>query len=471
MLLAVGTVENIATPLTAEDDAKQRGSEDEQKVAHGVDSGTSLQGYARPELFLLLRGFFPFLVLLRCIWISCSPRRTELPCDPATQSWPSRRCFSRSPPPASALDSNDPTPPQAVYGDLPAGAVSVEILALPDFSEAGDGEVLRPVAIAGEQVHVDGGSFTVSIDPSSVPAGYIQPEGLVDLQIVATGDGQTWISNSSVRLVTKSPDEDPVWVDPVASSAQIDEETLTLGPSGVAARIPVLRAAIDEPETEDDGAGIEGFARSAREIGSHCEWTFDGTTSIRSTTIGTTYPVGDSQARMRVTNSQGAEYGIASRGTAAGAEWYAGGNKFVKDSWGFTWAYSGAQRSYRTDVEYRRYDVHCGAHVPVYLGKEWRPIIETGGVGHNNGITRPDWDDFCVPVVLGTWERDIEDGSAYSYGLAVKFSNALGIDLGIKRNYSTRQYIQYDIRTNQPKELCGSNAYPSRASKLMERFR
>ena len=101
--------------------------------------------------------------------------------------------------------------------------------------------------------------------------------------------------------------------------------------------------------------------------------------------------------------------------------------------------------------------------------RSWRPWSETGGTGENTNINRPNW-THCRNVSTGTWRRNGTQGSAYSFGSAVKFADRIGIDLSIRREYSSSQQLVYNIR-GAPKKLCGSNDEPAQASKIMEKLR
>ena len=371
--------------------------------------------------------------------------------------------------PGSAADLD----PVAVSGPLPTGATAVaELLVLPSFGDAAGSETLQSVAIEDLEVSIADGRFSAYVDPAAIPAGYVQSGGIVDFQVVAEGGGSTWITSVSARLVAMDDPESPVWVDPVESAPMVEGDARFATVSGQFIRIPVVqRAAGVGKELEDDGVDSGDFAPAPGGEYAHCEYDYDGTRQFRSTTIGTTYPVGNSVAKMRVIESEGGKYGLAFRGVASGAEWYASGSKFTQDSWGFEWPYASAQRSYRKFIEYKRYDKTCGAAVPVYLGKEWQVIGETGGTEHNDGIDRPGWDDECTPADFGYFTRDLTDGSAYSYGAGVKFASAIGIDLSVERDYSENQFVKYWIKGPALKELCGSDDMPSRAGKVIERFR
>lgn len=75
-----------------------------------------------------------------------------------------------------------------------------------------------------------------------------------------------------------------------------------------------------------------------------------------------------------------------------------------------------------------------------------------------------------APRPADTFKRNLPNYSAYSYGAAVKFKGAIGIDLSGKRSYSSDSWIIYEVAGNN-KRLCGNNDWPDYAGKVMERFR
>lgn len=125
-----------------------------------------------------------------------------------------------------------------------------------------------------------------------------------------------------------------------------------------------------------------------------------------------------------------------------------------------------ASRSYRKGVEYRYYREFCGATTTGYI---WEPYSETGGTGHNDDISRPDWTK-CAQVDKGDWYRNSSGGTAYSYSAAVKFASMIGIDLYAKRQYSSSNKIHYVV-TGTNKQLCGNNGeWSSVSGKMMMKF-
>ena len=63
--------------------------------------------------------------------------------------------------------------PIALSGPVPAGAIKVEIAALPSFLNAQPGEALRSVPLHDAEVTIGNGEFTARVDPASIPASML----------------------------------------------------------------------------------------------------------------------------------------------------------------------------------------------------------------------------------------------------------------------------------------------------------
>jgi len=191
--------------------------------------------------------------------------------------------------------------------------------------------------------------------------------------------------------------------------------------------------------------------------------------SLRWATIGTTYPAGRSTAKMVVSSSQGAAYGIGVSMSGSRGSWDASGSRHTESGWSKEWLPLSDSRSYQKQVEYYRWKYEylaaiCNHH-------HWIPNTETGGTASNPGIGRPTgWRFYCAPEDPGPWTRHLSRGHAYQYSESVKFADVLGINLSISRQYSSEQKLVYRVRGTK-KQLCGSNDWPSRAGKIVERYR
>jgi len=372
--------------------------------------------------------------------------------------------------PAMSVHATDE--PLVISGTTPSHAQSVRVAAIPYAAHEQVGDSAQFKLLADAVVDIAGRGFTVRLDPMSVPSDYFHPGGLVDLGIHAEGATTAWSAYTSVRIARPAAGRPAAWMDPVKSAPFVSEPS-SARPD--AARIPVLlgqpvfpdgaATAADAASQLGGGVSVDDFTAVPKFQPGTCG-RFLEHTRIFSTTIGTSYPVGESTANMDVSSSQGGSYGVAFSATGDAGSFKADGSAFKQSSWGFTWAPSSHARSYRKGIQYGYYKIAC---TPAGLvGYQWAPIAETGGTSHNNDVTRPDW-TVCVPVDVGHWWRDKTSGHAYSYGAGVKAKSVVGLDLSVSRQYSSSQRLHYYIRGR--KKLCGNDDFPSVAGKVMERRR
>ena len=378
--------------------------------------------------------------------------------------------------PATQSQAAESPQPVAVYGPLPDGATSVELTVLPPFAAAAQsGQPVALEPLEDVDVILREGSFSAAVDPADISVDDMSAEGVVNFRVDISGpNDQHWVSVLSSRAVYMPSASEPTWADPVESAhaAQVAAraERAAVGRS----HIPRLVATdsdpnVGEPEFEDDGTAASEAASSPCR---HVQYQTDGNAeTTRSATIGTTYPVGNSTARMEVDHSEGAKYGAAFQ-AIGDVGFTASGEIFTKTGWGKAWVLSGAQRSYRKGILYHKFINHCMDEGPSRYWTEpwWYPIGETGGTAHNDGLTRPSWNSHCDGVDAGPWWRNSGSGAAYKYGASVKFAGMIGIDLSITRDYSSNQKLYYNVVGNKTK-LCGSNAMPSMAGKIIQRFK
>jgi hypothetical protein len=368
-------------------------------------------------------------------------------------------------------DALDPV----VEGILPAGAevLDVVVLALPTDEEllaAPDGATLAAKEVSAADVDTAGRSFSVSVSPEEVPAAAIDDAGSTFLTLMVVTDEGTYQANASVRAVA-GPAGDAQWADPEAAVSNNPTVARTARVGHL--RLPVSRA------TKSKTIRLSKFTKVAASKGKRFAAARSGPTppagcsytklssSVRSTTIGTTYPVGADTATMVVNSSTGASYGIGVSSKVGGSwgAFQASSDKFTQSGWGFQWANYDGSRSYRKGVDYGLFELTC-VRGCTKCSRSWYPIGETGGTGENPGIDRPDWGN-CQAVSKGAWWRDSSNGTAYTNSAAVDISGLIGIDLSIERQYNSSQKILYNLKA--PRRMCGSNTWPSTAGKVMSR--
>jgi hypothetical protein len=390
--------------------------------------------------------------------------------------------------PAGAAGSAD-VPPVALAGTLPRDShsvrLSVDLLPTAEAMERLDvGESLPVYRVPAAEVDAVGRGYTVRIDPLALPSGYLDNKGMATAKVLAqdveTGALSTTVL--SVRAVRASTASAPAWVDATNSAfAGPDVSVARYAADDPKRRVPVSAAAVEAGPVEAPALRtLEGSAQltavdAARGIVP--DWCDSGpgprmrkkAESLRWATIGTTYPVGRSKARMVVSSSQGASYGIGASMSGSRGSWDVSGSRHTESGWSKAWLPSNYSRSYQKQVEYFKWKYEYMSSICNHY--HWIPNAETGGTASNEGIARPDgWRHYCAHEDVGPWWRDRSDGSAYTYGESVKFADVLGINLSISRQYSSAQTVRYFIRGHR-KYMCGSNTWPSFASKIVERWR
>lgn len=368
--------------------------------------------------------------------------------------------------------ASDPSLPVVVRG--PVGGAT-DISAVTFFIHPTDA-VLRALPIgsaspplverSASDFTVKDGEYVATLDPAAVPDGYMDDEGVVFFDVIFDTAEGTYLTSTSARAVSVAP-RDIQWADAANSSSWgVRHGRKAVGGRSLS-RPPSVD--IDEPEVEYDGVPAgEPMPAGGFDTPTGCTDT-KLSTKIRSTTIGTAYPLAGDKAWMDVNSSQGASYGVAFSVKAPSGAWgefRASEDKFTKSSWGFEWAKSGRARSFRKGVEYGLFERTCYAGC-TRCQRFWVPIGETGGTGNNWGITRPDW-TYCQGVAPGAWWRGQEGGKNYTYGSAVKFAGVIGLDLSISRSYSGQQRLYYELPVRR--RLCGNNGNPAVAGKIMERL-
>lgn len=352
----------------------------------------------------------------------------------------------------------EPDFPIALHGTAPGEVEEVRISAFP-VADSRKPELLEELFIEDFTMAASGATWSVYVDPAAIPPEYVYENGVVDFNVYLSNATESWLTSASARMVVDPVEHSTDWTDPLETAPEVSPSMASRHPH---------RALAMETEVEDDGVTTDGGTEIDQVPVGGC--TSQATDSYRrwSTTIGTTYPVGASEAYMAVNSSDGARYGIGYSASGDAGSFSLSGSKFTQNSWSFTWNPNDNRRSYRLEMEYRLWGSACYPYPATYT---WRPHRETGGTGQNLDIDRPNW-TRCADVSNGTWVRDRVDGDAYSYGAAVKAAGYLGVDLSISREYTTSQKVVYLIRGSSPKKMCGNNGdWPSLAGKMMEKFR
>lgn len=401
---------------------------------------------------------------------------------------------------AASQDSSAPVltdlrlPPAAA---APTTVTAVVFPPVPDDMQVGDTFMLREIPVA---LTPGPGGAQVRLDPRSVPVSLRRANGLVDFTLYVRDEaGKTWSTSLTARGAVLDPpagtsarqapsSSEPAWFSPIetervsremsaAGYPRLSQPTAPQPARSERAFASTTSADYDNEEVDVNPWEYVEVDTALTTGGSSClETTYNGDQNI-STTVGTTYPIGSTTAKMVHTNSSSNE---STLGIAVGAEtsggsvsWQQGGVRTVGGSWELDWQPNGNARSYRILVNYHRFTHGSAACDRKQYSR--RPHIEIGGGGTNtNGVTRPAWNTYCAPQPLNaTFRRTNSEGTAYSYGAAVKFSTFIGIDLSGKKNYNSANRIEYYFTGSsgdRRHKLCGNNDYPSVAGKMIDRF-
>jgi hypothetical protein len=196
-------------------------------------------------------------------------------------------------------------------------------------------------------------------------------------------------------------------------------------------------------------------------------------TSDRWTIVGTTYPVGVSDAQMVFVSSYSKTVTGGIAAYDGGGNWSASGSKTVSTTWGTDWGYSGYPTGYKVTVRYGKYRwQECYSTGNCWYDYEWRPMYPAGGTSHYSA-TYPGWNYDCQRVSNNsTWKRDSSSGYSYTLSTGVDISGIIGFDLGVKRAYESAAGYHYRIKDGSPKKMCSNmdGVAPAYAPKVVERY-
>lgn len=419
----------------------------------------------------------------------------------------------------------------AGVASLPDGSVKVQLVPDQDLVEdfAG-GTSVQDSEVPASMVETSGNSYQVRIDPTAVPAEDISESGIVTFEVFAQDPNGALYSatTASVRAVLNA-DGSYSWTDPTGPALDLgDGEVAARIPAGARAAygrsarsgealvtkyapsIRPVRASLPKPAARGVVCDSSGCAPTKHSVGAmrltapaavtgddesetnavidapiisdetaasgSCPpggagdyWT--NTKRSVSTTIGTSYPVGDDPAWMDHVSGSSSEftgtYGVAWDNVGYFEQ---SGTQSATKGAGFTWDGKSYNRSYRVGIVYQKvqalYD-RCPGDTPYYT--KWVPVGYSGGFGENtDGVTRPYWNHCEAITSAGTWWRSDGGGSSYSLSTGVKFFSVIGVDLSSKRAYNAEAKLAYHVGV-VGRRMCGSNDAPGMAGKVMER--
>jgi hypothetical protein len=323
-----------------------------------------------------------------------------------------------------------------VYSGIP-GAVTIQAVAWPNQAALDalpdDAEV--PMFIL-EDVTVDGNSYTVRIDPDTLPADYVSETG-VDLEITAhhvSGDTDTYSETVSI--------EDGVWL---RSSAATD----LLGAHDIQTPdIPGFLVVGDD--LDDGGTEVNPLATwdmyVADPIGPICKTsktsnTHDHRAKISDVMANTPYVKG--KATYKIGSNH--ELGVAWKSTGGSVE--AGGTVSRKSSESVSPDAVNTDHTAWTDWRYRDFKNTC-------RGTQARPGSHQGGY-YRTSRSRPSY-THCKHYPAATWTRTTNKAWTYRAGVTI-----WGVNVHTQVGYDDETALVYVLEKG--KYLCGNNANPPKA--------
>ena len=310
-------------------------------------------------------------------------------------------------------------------------------------------QVLRRVPV-GESVkfptvgwaRTDGsGRFQVRLDPTLLPDGYLSDTGQADVDVLGwTGDGMATV-HFSAQLGT--PDREQAAAEAsIAAPASID----------VRALLP-LHGTVST--TADSTASVTPLIH-------YCDGTRVGTYKFW-TRVAETWPYySTSTGWVELSSSHSVTVGV---GVTLGSTWSESGTHTTTAGYSWTPTPSTLYREYDVEMAYGKWYYSCTWEYDMY------PDGPTGGAKTVSISYQGKWSSAnCAYVGAGVWKREDSSYSAYALSGGVKSSSIIGIGLSVNTNYSTTSnYIKKTVYSLQTwSYLCGSNAYPSRASRITD---
>ncbi|TWH00541.1 hypothetical protein L615_002100000360 [Nocardioides sp. J9] len=344
------------------------------------------------------------------------------------------------------------------------------------------------------------GRVELRLDPTTVPRAFVEPGGLVTVNIRVENAALRLVGEHTVTVRAARLEGRPVWLDvaepvpslsrnpstrlPVLSPAALrsagSARTAVVTPASLADAVPVAKvrtvrapAGIVPGRTGGDRLATRlsalGRTVQADPIGGlgyrRCKAT--GRTTKRWATIGTSYPLRTSRSWLTYSGGSTSTFGVATS-FDKGVSFSGTGTRSTSDDWGHNFVRRNYDRSFRVQVLYRQF--RCAYY---YAGKfryetsrSWKPWLQTGGTASHRLRTGKPAFRRCAPIDKGEWFRGRVRGKDYTLSYGVKFKGVIGIDLSSSRSYSNGARLYYD--NPKARWACGNNAFPARAGKIRE---
>lgn len=319
------------------------------------------------------------------------------------------------------------------------------------------GDKVPILQLPSEVVRISGNKFSIHLDPNNLPEDYINDDGRVDIgvNVILPEEKLMGFTHETVRFL-KDTNKTPLsWIDPLIDVETFDQVKNYLAdkekiPELVKTNVELFDAPglseftkSDVSKSEDESIGL--FLKT--KIGEADVWA----------TVGYSLPLSGNPGNFIYEGGHSTKYGGGIRHSTA---WSASGSYTRSSVWGMSWLESTSQRAHNVQVRYHHYSNDVGAST----WDTFEPEVETGGT-QTTTVTRPNYTQ-CAPVSTGTWYRESSTGNSLNLSTGVKAVGAIGIDLSMESNYSTKRKIQYKVNDNG-RQVCGNDNVPSQASIVM----
>lgn len=287
------------------------------------------------------------------------------------------------------------------------------------------------------------GAFTLRVDRSRVPSGYLSPSGQLDLVVFGWNSGHLGQWSMSTTLSSAPTASSLVPMSSGAGSAHI---SIQLKDSVVQSAASISGTTANAPASPD----VVG-----------CYYVLKATYNALDN-VAESYPYYyTTMSQFAISYSHGTTLGAATSTSGSYGSYKSAGSYSSSAGVGLTWAQSSANRIYQVQTEYGKYQNIC---TPWLV----KPIGPTGGTS----TAYPGWANFCgtgyvVPESGGVeFKRYSSSGYHFSESGGVQTSPFIGINLSVDSNYSTDTWVSYTFGQNS--KLCGSNTWPANAGRINE---
>lgn len=360
----------------------------------------------------------------------------------------------------------------AFSGTIAGGSSDVDYIAYVHLNRAEDkklqvGEDVTMLRLPASAVRAESETFTIEIDPTEIPAKYMNSDGTLSVDLVASSNGQPVGSLTGTARAVSDAEGDYHWMDPMDPQPQELANDPAASSDSQAESYYGAVAMGELSVNTREARNFDGERCAEPEVSAETseEVTLASLvqSSKRDVIVGTTYTAGGNTARVEYSAKASTSYGVA---TSLGG-WSASGTRSSSSGYAFYWPNYNGNRAYYSEVIYGKYRIILSGCAGTYYYK-WQPRYETGGTFHRTP-SKPSW-NYCSNVDSGRWIRNRTDGADWELGSGVKISNILGFNLVSSRSYGVAHKSVYNIAGSK-KKLCGKSNYPAVASRLAEYLR